>query len=343
MSPAPVIARPALLVALALAAPCAAVAADWASVLTYNRFGDEGDPANTIRIDQFEAHLAEIARGGYTVLPLSEIVRALKDRQPLPDRAIAITIDDTHGSVYQHAWPRLKRAGLPFTLFVATETVDRSAAGYMNWSQVRELAQSGVEIGNLTASHPHLTMQGTDRINYELETASRRIREELDIEAKLFAYPYGEWSTEVRQLVTKAGFAAAFGQQSGVTHSGHDWFSLPRFPMNEQLGSLGRFRLAATALPIRVRELAPDDPMVTVNPPPIGFTVLSPIDRLDRLACFASSQSGPAMIERLGEQRIEVRLSAPLPPGRSRVNCTMPGEDNRWHWLGLLFFQPTER
>jgi hypothetical protein len=27
-------------------------------------------------------------------------------------------------------------------------------------------------------------------------------------------------------------------------------------------------------------------------------------------------------------------------PGRARVNCTMPGPDGRWRWLGVPFFVP---
>ena len=44
-------------------------------------------------------------------------------------------------------------------------------------------------------------------------------------------------------------------------------------------------------------------------------------------------------IERLGD-RVEVRLSAPFPPGRARINCTMPGPDDRWRWYGVQFFIP---
>lgn len=335
-----------VLTALAVAAtPIAggAFAADWASVITYNRFGEDGEGAGSIRLEQFEAHLAEIQRGGYHVMALSELVRALRARQDLPDRTIAITIDDSHASVHAQAWPRLRKAGLPFTVFVATDIIDRAAPGYLTWAQLREMAQAGVEVGNLSASYPHLPYQDRERVRAEVAAASSRIREETGTAPLLFAYPYGEWSREVRAEVAAQGFLAAFGQHSGVVHSGEDWFALPRFAMSESLGSLGRFRLAATALPLRVSELTPAHPVLEINPPAIGFTVHGQAGELDRLACFASSQSAPARIERLGERRIEVRLAQPFPPGRTRVNCTMPGPEGRWHWLGLMFLQPTER
>ena len=41
---------------------------------------------------------------------------------------MGLTIDDAFLSVYREAWPRLKRAGLPVTLFVATESGDPADA-----------------------------------------------------------------------------------------------------------------------------------------------------------------------------------------------------------------------
>jgi hypothetical protein len=38
--------------------------------------------------------------------------------------------------------------------------------------------------------------------------------------------------------------------------------------------------------------------------------------------------------------RAEVRFPGPLPSGRARVNCTMPGPDGRWRWFGKQFLVP---
>ncbi len=45
-------------------------------------------------------------------------------------------------------------------------------------------------------------------------------------------------------------------------------------------------------------------------------------------------------IERLGARRFEVRLAEPFPPGRARVNCTLPGPAGRWRWFGMQFVVP---
>lgn len=318
----------------------AAGAGDSAVVFMYHRFGEDGVPATNIRIEQFEAHLAELTSGRYTVLPLPEIVAAFREGRALPDRTIAITIDDAYLSVYTEAWPRLKAAGLPFTLFVATDPVDRGLRGFMSWDQIRDLVRAGVGIGSQTASHPHMPAASAARNQDEIARANRRFREELGLVPELFAYPYGEYSLAVREVVANSGFKAAFGQHSGVAYRGHDIFSLPRFALNETYGTLSRLKLAANALPLPVTDVTPQDPLLKVNPPPFGFTVAEGVAGLGRLACYASHMSEAVRVDQLGERRIEVRVDKPFPQGRGRINCTMPAEDGRWRWYGIQFYIP---
>ncbi len=323
-----------------LGTAAAAQGGDSAVILMYHRFGEDDIPATNIRIEQFEAHLATIAAGAYRVLPLPDIVAAFRDGTPLPDRALAITIDDAYLSVYTEAWPRLKAAGLPFTLFVPTDAVDRGRANYMTWEHIRELARAGVGIGNHTASHLHMPTAGRQRNAATIAKANRRFQEELGFVPELFAYPYGEHSLAARQAVIEAGFEAAFGQHSGVAYAAHDSYSLPRFALNESYGDAEAFRLRVEALPLRVGEVTPLDPLLAVNPPPFGFTVEPGLEGLGRLACYAWPQGERARIERLGERRFEVRLAQPFPTGRGRLNCTLPAGEGRWRWYGIQFFIP---
>ena len=186
-----------------------------ATIFAYSRFGDDELPSSSIRVDQFEAHLRELTSGGYLVLPLSEIADALRTGKSLPDRAVGIAIDDAHISVYREAWPRLQAAGLPFTLFIASDTIDRARTTHMNWEQVRELAGAGVEIGNVTASFAHLMDQEPAYVVGQIERANERIQGELGRKPKLFAYPYGEYGNVLRDMVEASGFIAAFGLHSG--------------------------------------------------------------------------------------------------------------------------------
>src|SRR5258706_3880265 len=90
----------AVLLAGAAAPAGAAEPAASAVIFAYRHFGDDSDPSSTIALEQFDAHLQELTRGDYAVLPVGDIVAALRDGRTLPDHTIGITIDDAHVSVY---------------------------------------------------------------------------------------------------------------------------------------------------------------------------------------------------------------------------------------------------
>ncbi len=311
-----------------------------AAVVMYHRFGEQKYPTTNITLEQFEAHIQELQSGPYRVLPLVEIVKAIQNGSPLPERTVGITVDDAFLSVYTEAWPRLKKAGLPFTLFVSTGVVDRNVAGYMNWDQIREMAEAGVTIGNHTVSHLHMPDASKGKRLEEIESSNNRYEKELGRRPEVFAFPYGESSSAVQAMVKNSGFIAAFGQHSGVAGGGMNQFDLPRFALNENYGSLARFKMVVNALPLPVTDVTPADPLISGNnPPAMGFTAGEGLKGVGRLACF-SSHAGRARLERLGERRIEVRVEKPFPKGRTRVNCTLPADGGRWYWFGRQFYRP---
>ncbi len=316
-----------------------AQAADWASVIMYHRFGESQYPHTNIKLDQFQEHLNELKTGGYTVLPLGQIVDALEAGKSLPDRTVALTIDDAYFSVYERAWPLLKEAGFPFTIFVSTASLSSEPTDYMTWEQLKEMSMAGVYVGHHTASHAHLPTLDAEGLRKEISTASATFQEKLGFIPAIFAYPYGEYGTDIKKVIADAGFKAAFGQQSGVAYAGSDKFSYPRFAMNENYGGIGRLRLAANALPLRAKEIIPTDNVLKRNPPAFGFTVAEKYTNLHQLSCYSSNQSGGAVpIQRLGETRVEVRLDQAFPAGRGRINCTLPGPEGRFRWFGSLFY-----
>ncbi|MBX9634918.1 MAG: polysaccharide deacetylase family protein [Magnetospirillum sp.] len=325
---------PAILAGLAAGA---AHAADSAVVLTYNRFGDNRIPAANTRLDQLDAHIAELTSGGYAVLPLPVILDAVQTGKPLPDKAVAITIDNARASVLTLAWPRLKAANLPFTLFVVTDEADRGSADTMGWDALREITASPlVTIGSQGAGHPHMPALTATAVAEDMARARSRFEAELGKIPDLFAWPYGEMSREAAQAAREAGFKAAFGQHSGAVWGKSDLFFLPRFAINETYGEPDRFRLAVRSLPLPAIDITPDDPKLSINPPAFGFTLATELAGMEHLACY-TSHNGRAAMERLGP-RMEIRMAKPLPQGRTRLNCTAPSLDGRWRWFGWQFF-----
>src|SRR5512145_1777120 len=119
---------------LLTAAPVATFAADDATVFIYHRFGDARYPSTNTSLADFRAHLEMLRSGGYSVLPLAEIVERLRNGLPLPERCVAITVDDAFRSFLRGAVPLLREYGYPATLFVNSGEMD--GPDYLGWEEL---------------------------------------------------------------------------------------------------------------------------------------------------------------------------------------------------------------
>ena len=308
---------------------------NYASVLMYHRFGENKYPTTNIRMDQFSDHIKELIKTKYNVIKIQDGLNAIQNISLIKDRSVIITIDDAYSSVFNNAWPILKKYGLPFTLFVSTDVIDNKTPGYMSWEEIRILRDNGVTIGSQTKSHPHMHNLSENQIVKELEFSNSRFVQEIGSKPEIFAYPYGEYNLNVVKKIKINGFKAAFGQHSGVAHLSLGLYQLPRFAMNETYGNMQRFLLAVNAKPIPISDLSPKDPVIIKNPPFYGFTLSDTIKPKGIVRCFASNGI-KSETKRLGKNRIEVRLEKPFPKGRGRINCTMSAGE-RWRWLGRQF------
>jgi len=314
-----------------------------AVVLMYHHFGEARYPTTNVSLQQFDAHLSYLAQNRFEVWPLEEIIAQLKAAKPLPSRVVAITIDDAYRSIYDHAYPRLKARGWPFTVFVSTDAVDKKMPAFMSWDQMREMQGHGASFANHSSRHDYLITQQKgepfsawqQRIRTDLQHAQQRLQQELERALPLFAYPYGEYNPALQQIIKEFGWTA-FGQQSGVVSQYSDRLALPRYPMAEQFADLGQFETKVMSLPLPVLSAAPVDPIIDrQNPPRLQLTVAQHQDiQLDQLNCFASNQ-GAAKVTWINRKRGQLTVEAHKPFGsrRSRYNCTAPSRaSGRYYW-----------
>jgi peptidoglycan/xylan/chitin deacetylase (PgdA/CDA1 family) len=97
-------------------------------ILAYHGFcdGDEADfqPMLFMRAKTFHARMDRLLRSGHRVIGLDEAVRRLRSRD-LESGLAVITIDDGWHGIHEHAWPVLRRLGLPATVYVSSYYAER--------------------------------------------------------------------------------------------------------------------------------------------------------------------------------------------------------------------------
>lgn len=325
-----------------------ALADDSAVVLMYHRFGEDRYPETSIKVDQFEAQLSLLEKEAFSVIALADLLAALTDKKPLPPNAVVITIDDAYQSIYEIAYPRLKQHGFPFTVFVATDPVDDGLPAYLNWSQMRLMAENGASFANHGASHLSMItrLEGESdnahisRALADVEKGHRRLAEELNPVPNAFAYPYGEYNSAVAERLQAAGYIC-FGQQSGAVGPGSDRRALPRFPIAEEYADIGEFRIKVKSLPMPVEMVKPWDPVVFSTRPEVEITLGKADVRFGELSCFIGGQ-GRVRVRWIEKgKRFAVVPPRDLGMGRQRVNCTVPMDGGRYLWFSHPWFVNT--
>lgn len=321
----------------------AEIAADKSAavIFSYQRVGEDSLPQSSVTVEQFKAHIKELTSEGYQVLPLPQVIDALQKGTALPPRTVVLTFDGAWLSTLNNAIPLLEDENLPFTIFFASDMADAGNPAHMSWKQLRRLQKDKlVTFGIFPSAYASMAGMSPETASATINKAVSRFREELGSDPAYFAYPYGEYSSSLRQDLQKYSFKAAFGQQSGVAHAKSDLFALPRFTLTGAYGDFDRFLLTVHAKPLPVSDVMPEDMVLTQNPPLIGFTVTPEITDLSKLSCFVSGK-GKVELARLGDNRIEIRLSEPFDDRGTRVNCTMPDDDavpgqpQNWRWFGM--------
>jgi peptidoglycan/xylan/chitin deacetylase (PgdA/CDA1 family) len=212
-------------------------------VLTYHSVSDD-PPASTralsVRPSRLAAQLRFLRDHGFVGLTFGDLCRRVRAGVPLPERPVVLTFDDGYADTHETALPLLVEHGFPATTFVTTgwlrdagpDAAGRPLDRTMCWSQVRELADAGIEVAAHSHSHAQLDQLGDRDLTAELARSKVLLEDRLGTEVPSLAYPFGYSSPRVRDLVVMTGYrqAAAVDNATAAPQAvaGRRGYSVPR-------------------------------------------------------------------------------------------------------------------
>ena len=144
---------------------------------------------------------------------------------PIPDGLVVLTFDDGAKSQLTFAAPLLQRYGFGATFYV-TEGLNflKNKKRYLTWEEVRELHESGFEIGNHTRHHKNVATQSAEELLADLVHIDQRCQEFGIPVPETFCYPGYRISTDAVRVLDERGFIFA---RRGVD---------PEYPHNQEGG-----------------------------------------------------------------------------------------------------------
>lgn len=208
------------------------------SILLYHRFGASVTDSMTIRTTTFRTQLEYLKQHGYPIVPLRTIVSYRLGKGPAPPaRAVAITADDGHISVYRDMLPLVREYKIPVTLFIYPSAISNASYG-MTWDQLAELQRTGLfDIQSHTYWHPNFKTEKRrlspaayqSFLNTQLTKPRTVLKNKLGVNADLLAWPFGIYDDELLATAAQSGYVAAFTIDRRLVAPGDRIMALPRF------------------------------------------------------------------------------------------------------------------
>lgn len=130
--------------------------------------------------------------------------------EPIPDKLVVLTFDDSCKSHFTVARPLLKKYGFNATFFI-TEGFDfpSNRKDYMSWAEIAQLHKEGFEIGNHTRDHLGVNAKTLVDLPAQVRGINARCKEYGIPEPVSFAYPGNAILKEALPVLKDLGFRFA--------------------------------------------------------------------------------------------------------------------------------------
>lgn len=204
------------------------------TALIYHRVGGGSADERDVLSARFREQVSSLADSPVTSMDAA--VRKLQGGDVSP--SVVLTFDDGFADVYDNAWPVLRDAGLPFTIYVATSFLGRTmhwdgstakdvGAPALTWDQLGEMVASGLcTVGNHT--HDHVRPQVL--VAEQLDRCSSLLEQRIGVRPRHFAYPWGVPVPRMDSALRSRFMTAATGHL-GRARPGDDLMRIPRIPV----------------------------------------------------------------------------------------------------------------
>ena len=211
-------------------------------VLNYHQVEEKNGNPLTLWPDQFEAQMAYLADEGYTAITIDEMMDALENGTPLPEKPVIITFDDGYADNYEYAYPILKKYGFKATIFLIYDFTN-TYPNYLTWEQIDEMKNSGlIHFETHTMTHANLS---------ELADSHHLLSEKLGYDMHYIAYPGGRVNDEIEEITRTAGYRGGFTVHYGLSTPAEGRYQMDRIPIfGANMHTLTRFKLRLAFAPL---------------------------------------------------------------------------------------------
>jgi peptidoglycan/xylan/chitin deacetylase (PgdA/CDA1 family) len=217
------------------------VARTWTTLpaLMYHSVSAVGGPLRDLAVppELLTEQLEALSDAGYRLVGLTEALDRLGAGST--EKMVAVTFDDGYRDFLTEGVPVLQKTGAGATLYASVGHLGGHAGWLgrwspdfgpmLTWSELEEVAASGVEIGNHSLIHHPLDVLSPRQLRDEVVSSRDQLEQRLQRRVRSFAYPHGYNSGLVRRTVERSGHDNATEVGRRLHTPSERRFAVPRF------------------------------------------------------------------------------------------------------------------
>jgi peptidoglycan/xylan/chitin deacetylase (PgdA/CDA1 family) len=201
-------------------------------------------PGNYVAPSAFEAQMRALKAWGYESIAFEQWLEYRSGAsRALPRRPIIVTFDDGYTCFDRNAWPVLRSLGMGATVFLVAGQIggtnawdrDEKQERLLDADRIKALQAEGVSFGSHSFTHPPLAKIAPDRALDELTRSRTELGTLLGREVTVFAYPFSNQNSLVRDLARQAGYRCAVRGRGRMNWRHTDPFGLRRIKVENDM------------------------------------------------------------------------------------------------------------
>ncbi|MCM1404538.1 MAG: polysaccharide deacetylase family protein [Prevotella sp.] len=210
-------------------------------ILMYHQVSARKHGKYIVSVAQLESDFQAIVDAGYTPVFLHEVADWVNGQGTLPEKPIVITFDDGQYNNLYYVLPLAQKYGIKYVINPVTAYSEKSIHDHdtnnprysnLSWEAIKTAYDSGwVEFGNHTHNLHHTSPrygvgkkphESTDTYVQTLTTDITHAQELLTAcgipTPTIFAYPFGKYQSETKQIILDMGFNVLLTCNEHVNH-----------------------------------------------------------------------------------------------------------------------------
>lgn len=174
----------------------------------------------------FESQMNYLREHKIQVITLERMTAMLRKGKKVNRQYAVIAFDDFDQTVYDNAYPLLKKLKMPFSVFIVSAITGEYDKGskMATWSEIKQLSRDPLVSVGAHTHDMHYQINNRSALTWpdmyepftqDYRSFQKSLRAELGKETIYFAYPYGQSTTRTQRFLTQRGMIT-FGLDGGV-------------------------------------------------------------------------------------------------------------------------------